>query len=113
LFEEGVSLFFPGVAEGLAEVGVLLGGLLEGLLLVVAEVGVLEVLAQTGVEYRELGHAVTEAETLLKGEEGQLGGLVAADVEAVLVEGLTDVAQNVRALTVLVIACERIAVKSL
>ncbi len=75
--------------------------------------GILQVVAQGRVEYRELGHTVTQASTFLDGEEGELGGLGGADVVAVLVEGLDHVAEDVRALAVLLVACERIAIQTL
>ena len=78
LLEEGVSLLFPGVDGGSANLSVLLGALLHELLLVVAEVSCGEVVAQSRIEDREFCYAVSQACTFLNREERQFGGLGSA-----------------------------------
>ena len=81
-------LLLPGVSEGLLNIAVFLRSLLQGQLLSVLVVGVCQVLPQCGVENVELVKAVSEAETLLDGQEGEFGGLSRTNIEAVLLEGL-------------------------
>ena len=86
--DERALLLLPGVAHELADVRVLLGGLGDELLVVVMEIGRLQVLLQRRIEHRELSDAVPEAEALLHGEERQLGRPGGAQLEAVAMECL-------------------------
>ncbi len=113
LLEEGSALLLPGVSGELPNVSILLGSFGDELLVVMVEVGGLKVLAKSRIEDGELCDAVAEAETLSHREEGQVWLLVGADAETVLVEGLTHVAQDIALLTVLILAVERVVVKSL
>ena len=65
LLEQRVSLLFPGVDSGSADLSILLSGLLDKLLLIVAEVGSSEVVAEGRIEDREFCYAVSQACTFL------------------------------------------------
>ena len=65
LLEKSVSLLFPGVDGGSANLSILLSALLNELLLIVAEVSSSEVVAEGGIEDREFCYAVSQACTFL------------------------------------------------
>ena len=65
LLEQRVSLLFPGVDGGSANLRVLLSALLHELLLVVAEVSSSEVVAEGRIENREFCYAISQAGTFL------------------------------------------------
>ena len=113
IVEESRSFFLEGVREAFADIRVLLGSLCHEKLLRVTVICVGEVYLEGGVEDWELCDAISQASTFLDWEEGEVGWFVSTDIEAVRVEGLTHVAEDVWSLTVLIIAGEWVAIKSL
>ena len=111
--EEFWALLLPGIVERGLNSWVSLCWLLDDLVFVVAEVGILQVCTEGGVEDRELCDAVTEAETLSHREEGKLGGLGGAGIEAVLVDDLREVAKEVWSLAILIVGVQGVAVETL
>ena len=77
------------------------------------EVSCCQVSFKSWVEHGELRDAVSEAEALLNREEGKLGRLGGTDREAVAVEGLAHCSKGISLEAILIVAIERIAVKSL
>ncbi len=77
------------------------------------EIGMFKIYSQGWVEDWEFSDAVTEAETLLHWEEGELWSLGGTNIKAILVKSFTNKTNEVGALSVLIVCTEWIGIESL